>query len=428
MNSKNRTDVSVPKKSRVPWRWLLPGTVVAGIGAVIFFQQGTAAGHRLVCPIQATPFLETLGVSGEVDTDGFQEVRAPEAPYDRQVTWLAPEGLAVKQGDIIAQFDIAPAQEHLEWEEDRVDALEDVQETETITWDINLSTEKVRKDQREETLQSARMRKEGSLIEPPLPREISELKFGVANLTVDEAARRIKQLERMSAVELSRRKHHIKYRETRVDRDKAYLETYVVRSPVDSVILYPPIPLAGGVVRKVEAGDYLEREQVFGRLPDFSSQVVRLKIPERAIQKVAEEATLTFRARAFPGEQFQAKVVSISKLAFESTNHPHQKFFDVVAEILPGNGSEKLSPGMVVEAGFPVHDHGIVFAIPKDLAKKNMEGAYLLPVETPDGKTRTVSLREGVTELEDYLLVPPRLLDNSGTIREIRVIYSPEEK
>ncbi len=428
MNSKKQTDAPVSPKSRVPWRWLLPCAIVTGIVVALFFRQETAAGHRLLCPIRAAPFLETLEVSGEVDTDGFQEVRAPEAPYDRQVTWLAPEGLAVKQGDIIAQFDIAPAQEHLEWEEDRVDALEDVQETETITWDINLSTEKVRKDQREETLQSARMRKEGSSIEPALPREISELKFGVANLTVDEAARRIKQLERMSAVELSRRKHHIKYRETRVDRDKAYLETYVVRSPVDSVILYPPIPLAGGVVRKVEAGDYLEREQVFGRLPDFSSQVVRLKIPERAIQKVAEDAVLTFRARAFPGEAFQARVVSISKLAFESTNHPYQKFFDVVAEIIPGGGSERLSPGMVIEAEFPVHDYGTVFAIPKDLAGKNTEGGYLLSMETPDGKNRTVSLREGFTELEDYLLVPPRLLDNSGTIQEIRVVYSPVEK
>lgn len=415
-------------KKRMPWLWLLLVTAGTAAGIAFFINGKLTTEHRLECTIQATPFLETLKVMGEVDTDGFQEVRAPEAPYERQVTWLVPEGSAVKKGDMIAQFDIADAEDHLDWEQDKVETLENLSETETITWDINLSTEKVRKDQREETRQNARLRKEGSAIEPPLPREMSEIKFGVANLTVDEAARRIKQLEKVSAVELARRKHHIKYRESRVDRDKSYIETYVVRSPVDSVILYPPIPQAGGVVRKVEEGDYLEREQVFGRLPDFSSQVIRLKVPERSVEKVTDGSLLTFQARAFPGEKFEARVVSISKLAFEGTNHPNQKFFDVVAEIVPKEGVNKLNPGMVVEASFPVRDFGVVFSIPKDLAAKDENGGFKLLVEKPDGTVGTIALRKDFTEIDDYLLVPPRLLDSTEKTKDIKILFVPKNE
>jgi hypothetical protein len=98
--------------------------------------------------VDAAPFLEKLRVLGEVDCGSFMEVRAPEAPYERQITWLIPEGEVVKAGDILAQFDTDDAQEHLETEAERVSSLQNLHETETIKWEIDLTTEKVRKDQK----------------------------------------------------------------------------------------------------------------------------------------------------------------------------------------------------------------------------------------------------------------------------------------
>lgn len=398
--------------------------LVGAVVGVLVIGSRVVVHPRLVCTVLAAPFRETLRVLGEVDCGSFVEVRAPIAPYERQITWLIPEGTVVKEGDILAQFDTDDAEEHRDLEAEKVSASQNVQETETIRWDINLTTEKVRKDQKLEIRQNALLNKVGTKLQPPLPREIGEIKFGVANLTAEESARRIKQLEKMSAYELRRRSSHIRYWQARVKREDSYIEEYIVRSPANSVVLYPQIPLAGGIVRQAESGDYLARDQAFIRLPNFSTRVVRLLIPEHAVQKVVAGAVITFQSRAFPGRNFKARVTSISNLASERENRPHQKFFDVVAQILPGEGVEELKPGMVVEAEFLVCDHGLVFAIPKDLSVSTGAGEFSLRLETSHGRSQTVVLKKGFTETSDHLLVSPgSLAAKEATAGTLRVLF-----
>ena len=408
------------KPARLPSLLFVVGGGAAVAAAFIFFLRSPARGNPLVCEVQPSRFVETLEVPGEVDTEKSVDVRAPTAPYERQVTWLIPEGTTVKQGDILAEFDTADARSHLEDKQDRVTSLNQVLETETINWDIDLTTEGVRKDQKAETQQNARLRKEVSILEPPLPREIGERKFGVAELNLAQSERRITQLQKMSAYELRRRQHHIKYRQTRVDRDSGFVDEYVVRAPVDSVVLYPPIPLAGGIIRKVESGDYLEREQAFLRLPDFSSRILRLRVPEHAVEKIAPDAVLDFEANAYPGRSFKARVTSISNLAISAPGRPHQKYFEVEAEIEPVEGVEDLKPGMVVSALFTLRDHGEVLAIPRDLTFKNEEGEREVAVESGSG-IRNLAIPGGITETADLLLVPPGKFEGGG--KGLKIVF-----
>ncbi|TSA35686.1 MAG: hypothetical protein D4R65_03705 [Verrucomicrobiaceae bacterium] len=413
-----------PEKNSKPARFL-PVLVVAAVGmaavaAGFIFFGGPARGNPLVCEVKPARFVETLEVPGEVDTEKSVDVRAPTAPYERQVTWLIPEGTTVKQGDLLAEFDTADARSHLEDGQERVTSLYQVLETETINWDIDLTTEGVRKDQKAETQQNARLRKDVSVLQPPLPREIGERTFGVADLNLAESERRITQLQKMSAYELRRRQYHIKYRQGRVDRDAGFIDEYVVRSPVDSVVLYPPIPLAGGIIRKVESGDYLEREQAFLRLPDFSSRILRLRVPEHAVEKIAPDAVLDFQANAYPGRSFKAHVTSISNLAISPPGRPYQKYFEIEAEIEPDEGVEDLKPGMVVSALFTLRDHGEVLAIPRDLTFKNEEGAVAVSVESGNG-VRNLPIPGGITETEDLLLVSPAKFEGGG--KGLKIVF-----
>jgi HlyD family secretion protein len=394
--------------------------VVAAVAAGFFFLGGPARGNPLVCEVKPARFIETLEVPGEMDTEKSVDVRAPTAPYERQLTWLIPEGTKVKQGDLLAEFDTADARSHLEDGQDRVTSLGQLLETETINWDIDLTTEGVRRDQKAETQQNARSRKDMSVLQPPLPREVSERTSGVADLNLAQSERRITQLQKMSAYELRRRQNHIKYRQGRVDRDASFINEYVVRSPVDSVVLYPPIPLAGGIIRKVESGDYLEREQAFLRLPDFSSRILRLRVPEHAVEKIAPDAVLDFHANAYPGRSFKARVTSISNLAVSPPSRPYQKYFEIEAEIEPGEGVEDLKPGMVVSALFTLRDHGEVLAIPRDLTFKNEEGMMAVSVESGTG-VRNLPIPGDITETEDLLLVPPAKFE--GGVKCLKIVF-----
>lgn len=406
--------------ARVSLPLILAGCAVLAFVATFVFLSAPAHDQVLVCEIEPSHFVETLEVPGEVDTGKCIDVRAPSAPYERQVTWLIPEGASVKPGDVLAEFDTSDARSHLEEGQDRVTSLNQVLETETINWDIDLTTESVRKDQKAETLDNARNRKERSVLERPLPREIGERTFGVADLNLSQSERRIAQLQNMSAFEIRRRKGWIKYRQQRVDRDAGFLDEYVVRSPADSVVLYPPIPLAGGIVRKVESGDYLEREQAFLRLPDFSTRVLRLRVPEHAVEKIAPDAWLDFQANAYPGQKFRARVTSISNLAISSASRPGQKYFEVTAEIEPADRVGDLKPGMVVSAVFTVRDFGEVFAIPRDLASANEAGGHSISIGSGPG-TRTLALPPSVPQTDDMLLVPPAVFGSQAG--RVRLLY-----
>jgi len=411
------------KSARVSLPVIFAGVAVLAVGAGFFFLSAPARDHELICEIKPARFVETLEVPGEVDTGKCIDVRAPSAPYERQVTWLIPEGSSVKRGEVLAEFDTSDARSHLEENEDRVSYLYQVLETSTIDWDIDLTTESVRKDQKTETLDDARNRKEKSVFERPLRREIGAITFGVADLNLAQSTRRIHQLQYMSAYELRRRKGHIKYRQGRADRDEGFIAEYTVRSPADSVVIYPPIPLAGGIVRKAEPGDYLEREQAFLRLPDFSTRVLRLRVPEHSIEKIAPDAPLSFQASAYPGRKFSAHVISISNLAVSSLSRPHQKFFEVTAEIEPADGIEDLKPGMVVSALFTLRDHGEVCAIPRDLASKNAAGSYEIAIESRPGP---LALPRGILETEDLLLVPAATFSPTG--EGVRLLIHPGTK
>lgn len=410
-----------PENNFKPRRFL-PFLVIAACGVVVgvFFFGGPAGEGRLICEVKPARFIEVLEVPGEVDTEKSVDVRAPASPYERQVTWLIPEGTTVKPGDILAEFDTSDARSHLESGQHLVTSLNQLLETETINWGIDLTTEGVLKDQKAETQKSARIRKDMSVFQPPLPREIDERTFVVADLHLAQSERRITKLQKMSAYELRRRQHHIKYRQGRVDRDIGFIDEYVVRAPVESVVLYPPIPLARGVRRKVESGDYLERDQTFLRLPDFSSRILRLRVPEHAVEKIAPDAVLDFQANAYPGRSFRARVTLISNLAVSAPGRPNQKYFTVEAKIDPAEGVEDLKPGMVVSALFTLHDHGEVLAIPRDLTFKNDEGTVVISVESGLG-VHDLAIPRGITETEDLLLVPPEKFEGGG--KGLKIVF-----
>lgn len=413
-------------RGRLRRRWLTVAVAAAAAVAGAFWFRQAVTPPQLSCTVEARDFPVRVMADGEVDTEGFIDVRAPTAPYERQVNWLAPEGAQVRKGDIVAQFDTQDAEAHLEVESERVVALVDKQETEKLTWDIDLTTQNVRLAQREEQRGNARLRKEGTSLEPPLPREVGERTFSVADLTAKQTQRRIKQLEKVRDVEIRRRKGSIRYRGRKVDAHEEYLEQYTVRAPADSIVLYPPIPVGHGVVRKVEPGDYLGRGQAFMRLPDFSTRVLKLRVPEGSIEGISVGSSLEFSARAYPGRQFTATVTSISNLAEEHPLSPARKSFEVVAEIIPTDGVELLRPGMLVEAGFVLEHHHNVLPIPIDLVR-GAGGPHPEITVRSGSSSQSVPLPPNTRSTSDYILVHPESLPLDGNPPTLEILYEPTE-
>lgn len=357
----------------------------------------------LICEVRWLPFVETITVPGVVDTLLYDEMRAPTAPYERQITWLAREGAAVREGEIVAQFDVADVEQHLWDMQERVTNLVDRQELEVVRWNGELYAEEIKRSKRKESLALANIRRRSTQLEPPLLKEINEIGYSMADGAVKNSARRIKQKRKQRKVEIRRRAHHIVYRQSRADRDTGYLAQYTVRAPRDSIVVYPPIPVSG-MVKKAEPGDLLSRGQPFARLPDFSSRILRIQLEECLVNRIETGARLRFRPRAFSELTFDATVTSIANLAAEGLVQSHRKFFEVLAEIEPNAHRGRLKPGMVVRAEFLVKEHGAVYAVPRDLTRT--EGGHtVIQVVDRDGRIRPLMLPPDVVRTDNHFLI-----------------------
>ncbi len=88
------------------------------------------------------------------------------------------------------------------------------------------------------------------------------------------------------------------------------LEHLTVRSPIDGVVATPYL--------RNRIGEYVERGSGFCKIVDVARVGVDMPVPEKEIADVRAGALILLKARGYPKRSFQARVKSISPVAFES--------------------------------------------------------------------------------------------------------------
>lgn len=370
-------------------------------------------------PVPCGTFVETLHVAGVIEAARFEELQAPEAPYERQLTWLVPEGTFVSKGDLIAQFDMADVENHWEGSKEHVETLTMRQESEKATWSIQLYEEDIKRDKQKEQKDLATLRVERSKQEPPLPKEIGTTEKTKQDRLVSDYDRRIGQFQRQSGMELRRRERWLEYRKGKTQEIYDAMSQYEIRAPLDSIVVYPLIPIRGAV-KKAELGDYLNRRQPFVQLPDLNSLIIKVGLEEHRVQKVTENTPVRFTTRAFPNREFKGKVISVSRLAMDNLFHDGRKLFEVDVAIENATNLG-LRVGMVVDVSLIVGTHENVYAFPRDYVQKKGNDEWL-EVENANGKRERLPVEENNAS-EDYILIARQNRDGTP----LTAIYRPSK-
>lgn len=172
-----------------------------------------------------------------------------------------------------------------------------------------------------------------------------------------------------------------------------------------------------GQKRKPRIGDTLVRGQAILDLPDMSSMIVKTKVREIDLYKIAVGKPTTIEVDAYPNEQFPGIVDFIGVLAVADQIRPSdEKFFDL--KIVVSQSDARLRPGMtarvIIHAGkvedaisMPIHSvfesekkHYCYRALPSGFFEKQ-------PLEIGMNNEHWVEVMSGLKENDKVCLVLP---------------------
>lgn len=284
---------------------------------------------------------------------------------------LAPEGVAVKAGDVLARFDATTLQQQaVKLEEEHELARAELEGLELAT----LPVERAELEAEAAAAQSAWQREQRFLAETDAlqseglmsAEEVEALSDGT-----DELRRKAANLAR--ELDLTERYlHPARLRQMRAKVDaaaqalalaRAQLEGTVVRAPVDGVVIYRMMQL-GAEFRAARVGDVLAPNQPFMMLPDLERLVVQCNVPESELALARPGSAVVVRPLAFPALALDGEVRWVGGVAQSVPGRPSwQRFFAV--EIALHGSAPDLRPGMSVTADVLAYHSSDAVLIPR---------------------------------------------------------------
>lgn len=318
-------------------------------------------------------FVVALKESGSVDAKRAVTLSAPRIQGGGlQITWLAPEGSMVKQGDNVIKFDAskqtADVAEHESNLKIKRAALDRAKQEYTIQdKQLKLDFEKAKRNYDEKKHEAPRVAEEAKM-----ELELAELNFKAKldQLTsdVDKA-----QAEVDRAVD----------KVTLANRD---LTMMTLTAPIPGLVVYMEV-WKGGSMSKVQEGDSPWPGQGLVNLPDLNEMVVKTEVSEVDASKVDTGKVVEVRLDAAPDKLYRGKVTSKSTLARSKDHDSRINVFDVEVAVLESD--ENLKPGMSATCSIILDRADSVVSVPIE-AVFEKDGQTV--VYTSGGKTKSITV------------------------------------
>jgi RND family efflux transporter MFP subunit len=347
--------------------------------------------------VRRGPMEISLRASGAVDAKRAYTVTAPRV-RNIQITWMAPEGSIVKQGEPVIRFD--SSQQEAELAENQ------------STLQINQAS--LERQEQELTIQEKQLDLELTQAQ----RNYDEMKHEAPKIA-DEARMQLELAELNARAKLDQIRSDVQKAELEVQRAKdkvaqaqRELDQMTLTAPIPGMVVYLEI-WKGSSTSKVQQGDSPWPGQGLINLPDLSEMIVKAAVSEVDASQVEVGQEVAISLDAFPGSQFQGKVSMKGSLARRKEPNSKINVFDVEVAIL--DKDERLKPGMSASCRIIVDRTEEVLALPLE-AVFEVEGkptVYLEnrkphPIEVGRRTDTEIEVRSGLEVDQRVCLVDPR--------------------
>jgi multidrug resistance efflux pump len=267
---------------------------------------------------------------------------------------LAPEGMPVQAGDMLARFDQSQLdRDRLRIERDYLLAEAELHSLEHADLPLKLN---------EMLLQLLEARAEYEAEKQYLAESIEMMDEGLVSgpevekqrLHVERLHSRLQQLIRqvrltrefLHPARLAQARATFEAAEQALHLARRELEHCVLRAPRAGVVSYRPLHI-GADYRVVRVGDTLYKNQPFMAIPDMSDVVVECHVPEGELALISEGAEVVVVPIAYPSLTLQGRVQTVASVAqMLPGRSAAQKYFRVLVDV--HDADPRLRSGMTV--------------------------------------------------------------------------------
>ena len=428
-------------------------------GGLLAVRRAPTDGTGLAWTVDRGDVVADLVAPGTLRAARSTTYRSPANGRELEIVHLAPEGLRVVAGDLIARLETRDLEADAQQARDSVHDVEFARQVadlelleataahqSAVDGEGALTLEESRTNLELTEKRVTRLRQEVANLEPLLERGFitgDELERSRAELEAAEAdlgmARRRARLLVEQTDPLNRRRTELQLAQKRAQRDGvnrrlsaarrrvAEIGGLIERSSIHAanpgLVVYEEF-MASSPRRKVRLGDRVTPSQGIVRVVDVDRMLVDTSVPERSVHRVRPGQPATVRLEAFPDLELSGRVATIGVLARTTREQMAEvKRFDVTVELDPTNA--ELRPEMTARVDIRVGERRNVVRLPVN-ALFDRDGLTLVDVwnggrlearqvELGEQNQRFVEVVAGVEEGERVMLVgEPAPRDASG--------------
>ena len=327
---------------------------------------------------------------------------------------LAPEGLRVEPGDVVARFDPSAYQHDvLRLERDYAMARAELEGLERARQPLELAQMAHEAREAEAEYQNERLFLEDNrlLAEEGLvsPQEVER-----QGLKVEQLRQRLEQQRERAELtaaflhpaQLERARAEALAADQALELARGRLAASTVRAPVAGLVVYVPTHL-GGEYRAVRVGDPVYLNQVFLIIPDMGDLLAVCYVPEGDLNRVRVGHAARIAPVALPDLQIEATVEQVGLMA---QNRPGAQSWQRVfrVRIALAEGHPDLRTGMTVQVRILAHRADDVLLAPRAAVFWEAGQAYVwrragrdfeaAPVELGWADAKHFEVRAGLVE------------------------------
>jgi HlyD family secretion protein len=190
-------------------------------------------------------------------------------------------------------------------------------------------------------------------------------------------------------------------KESALDQARLELEKTVIKAPFDGIVIHYET-FRDGEKRKPREGDSVFMGQPILYLPDISKMIVKTRIREVDLFKLALGQKGTVRVDAYPDSVFSSDLTFIGALATaETPGSGQEKYFQVIFTL--NDGDKRLRPGMTCRISITAQSASQAVVIPTQAVFDGPDGSSSY-VRTTWGSYEKRRVRTGIQN-EDLVQV-----------------------
>lgn len=341
------------RSSRARWIAVITAVILLA-GAVLALRWRGAIPSLATAEVTLGDYIDIVEIRGQVRPRKSILVTAPMQAGELQILKLAPNGSAVKAGDVVAQFDGATLRRTIQERESELRQANDELEQARAQANITAQQDGTALMHSSYDVDRAKLGvvldEDGILAR--IDTEKAKLALADAEQKLDESRVKVGANEQASASSFTTQESKIAKVRADLDRARRSFEALQVKAPADGVVSILPNFRASspmGSAQEFRAGDRAWAGAAILELPDLSSVHLLARLDEADRGHLQQDQPGTIKVDAIPDHEYQAQVTDLSVLArVDFSSWPPVKQFDLLLTFKDADA--RIRPGMSATA------------------------------------------------------------------------------